>query len=222
MRRVMDYASEKDENAYFARTGELAFLTNTLIAGCSVQSRPFTPHEASEAVVGICNLGLEHWPARRPGSGDDASPRVESVADTFLVDHDLVTTFAVGWAVLYEDVSVFVADHLIATLSEVRCIDPDIEHGLTTLRRALVREREAGTPWRARDALDVLGMLDMPAWASLAGLLGECPVLPHALTAILDRHTGAVSATSFDFIATASQLGAIRFFMRMLPQVLGG
>ena len=85
-----------------------------------------------------------------------------------------------------------------------------------------MRERDAGTPWRGRDALDVLGMLYMTAWASLAGLLGECPVLPHALTAILDRHTGAVSATSFDVISTAAQLGAIRLFMRTLPHVLGG
>ena len=53
----------------FTRSHELAFLTNTLIAGCAVQSRPFTPQEASEAVVGICNLALEHWPARWPGSG---------------------------------------------------------------------------------------------------------------------------------------------------------
>ena len=222
MRRVLEYASEKDVNAYFARTRELAFLTNTLIAGCSVQSRPFTPHEASEAVVSICNLGLEYWPARWPGSGGHTSLRREPVADAFLVDHDLVTTFAVGWAVLYEDVSVFVAEHLIATLAEVRCIDPEIEHGLKALGRTLVRERAAGTPWGARDALDVLGMLDMAASAGLAGLLGECPGMPHALTAILDRQTAAVSATSFDFISTAEQVGAIRVFMRTLPRVLGG
>ena len=96
-----------------------------------------------------------------------------------------MTTFEVGWAVLYEDVSLFVADRLIATLTDIRCTDPEIEHGLADLKRTLVRERHAGTPWRARGALDVLGMLDMPAWASLLGLLDECPVLPHALTAIL-------------------------------------
>ena len=140
-----------------------------------------------------------------------------SVPDTFLVDHDLVATFEVGWAVLYQDVSMFVADQLMATLTGVRCADADIEQGLRTLRRVLMREREAGTPWRAREALDVLGMLDMAAWASVAGLLDECPVLPHALTAILDRHTGAVSATSFEFISTAAQLGTIRVFMRTLP-----
>ena len=56
-----------DETAYFTRSRELAFLANTLLAGCSVQSRPFTPQEASDAAAGICNLGLEYWPARWPG-----------------------------------------------------------------------------------------------------------------------------------------------------------
>ena len=128
VRRLMEYAREHEENAYFTRSHELAFLTNTLIAGCAVQSRPFTPQEASEAVVGICNLALEHWPARWPGSGRPAATaRSGSVPDTFLLDHDFVTTFEVGWAVLYEDVSLFVADHLIATLTDIRCIDPEIE-----------------------------------------------------------------------------------------------
>ncbi len=73
VRRLMDYAREHEENTYFTRSHELAFLTNTLIAGCAVQSRPFTPQEASEAVVGICNLALEHWPARWPRSGTPAA-----------------------------------------------------------------------------------------------------------------------------------------------------
>ena len=55
---------DTDEIAYLTRSRELAFLANTLVAGCSVQSRPFTPQEASDAAAGICNLGLEYWPAR--------------------------------------------------------------------------------------------------------------------------------------------------------------
>ena len=223
VRRLMDYARQHEENTYFTRSHELAFLTNTLIAGCAVQSRPFTPQEASEAVVGICNLALEHWPARWPRSGTPAARELsDSVPDTFLLNHDFVTTFEVGWAVLYEDVSLFVADRLIATLTDIRCTDPEIEHGLADLKRALVRERRAGTPWRARGALDVLGMLDMPAWASLLGLLDECPVLPQALTAILDRRTGTVSATAFTFISTPAQIGAVRAFMHALIEILGG
>ncbi len=64
LRRLMAYVRDTHETAYFTRSRELAFLANTLLAGCSVQSRPFTPQEASDAAAGICNLGLEHWPTR--------------------------------------------------------------------------------------------------------------------------------------------------------------
>ena len=141
--------------------------------------------------------------------------------DAFLVDHDLVMAFEVGWAVLHEDVSMFVAEHLIVTLRDLRCVDVEIQGGLNALRRELVRQRDAGTPWRARDALDVLAMLDMPAWASLLGLLDECPVLPAALTATLEGQTGAVSATAFEFISTTGQIGEVRAFMGKLLDVLG-
>ena len=128
--------------------------------------------------------------------------------------------FEVGWAVLHEDVSMFVAEHLIVTLTDLRCVDAEIQRGLDTLRRELVKQRDAGTPWRARDALDVLAMLDVPAWVSLLGLLDECPVLPAALTAILEGHTGAVSATAFEFISTTGQIGEVRAFMAKLLDVL--
>ena len=63
LRQLMEYARDRNETAYFTRNRELAFLANTLLAGCSVQSRPFTPQEASDAAASICNLGLEYWPA---------------------------------------------------------------------------------------------------------------------------------------------------------------
>jgi hypothetical protein len=50
-------------------------------------------------------------------------------------------------------------------------------------------------------------MLDMTAWTSLLGLLDECPILPAALTAILERRTTSVSPTAFDFISTTAQIG---------------
>ena len=46
---LMEYLRDHDA-AYLGRSRELAFLANTLMVGCSVQSRSFTPHEASEAV----------------------------------------------------------------------------------------------------------------------------------------------------------------------------
>jgi hypothetical protein len=207
MQPLIEHVRDTDDNAYFARTREMAFLANTLMAGCSVQSRPFTAREASDAVVAVCNLGLEHFGATLP--------------DAFLVDHDLVTAFEAGWAVLHEDVSMFAAERLIVTLTDLRCVDAEIQSGLGALRRELVKQREAGTPWRARQALDVIAMLDMPAWASLLGLLDECPVLPAALTATLERHKGSVSPTAFEFISTTGQIGEVRAFMEKLLHILG-
>ena len=225
LRRLMEFVLHHDETAYLTRSRELAFLANTLLAGSSVQSRPFTPQEASDAAACICNLGLECWPARWPGATAQgaSSPRALDTAmppNAFLVDHDLVTAFEVGWSVLYQDVSLFVADQLVSTLADLQCVDADTRLGLLALRRTLEKQREAGTPWLARDAADVLAMLDMTAWISVLGLLDECPILPAALTAILERRTTSVSPTAFEFISTTAQIGDIRLFMRTLPGVL--
>jgi uncharacterized protein DUF6178 len=225
LRRLMEFVMHHDETAYLTRSRELGFLANTLLAGSSVQSRPFTPQEASDAAACTCNLGLECWPAVRPGaiSQGASSPRELDTAmppNAFLLDHDLVTAFEVGWWVLYRDVSLFVADQLMSTLADLHCVDADTRRGLRTLRRKLEKQREAGTPWLARDAADVLAMLDMTAWISVLGLLDECPILPAALTAILERRTTSVSPTAFEFISTTAQIGDIRLFMRTLPGVL--
>ena len=209
LRRLMEFVLHHDETVYLTRSRELAFLANTLLAGSSVQSRPFTPHEASDAAASICNLGLERWPTARP-------------PDAFLVDHDLVAAFEVGWSVLHKDVSLFVADQLISTLADLHGGDADTRRELGALRRTLVKHREAGTPWLARDAADVLAMLDMTAWISVLGLLDECPILPAALTAVLERRTTSVSPTAFEFISTSAQIADIRLFMRTLPGVLSG
>jgi hypothetical protein len=211
LRRLMEFAMHHDETAYLTRGRELAFLANTLLAGCSVQSRPFTPREASDAAACICNLGLERW---QPSPGFGAPP------DGFLVDHDLVMAFEVGWSVLYHDVSLFVTDQLISTLADLRWVDSDTRRELHAFQRTLLNQREAGTPWLARDATEVLAMLDMTAWISVLGLLDECPVLPAALTAVLERRTTRVSPTAFEFISTAAQIGDIRVFMSALPGVL--
>jgi Family of unknown function (DUF6178) len=220
LRRLMAYVRDRDETAFHTRSRELAFLANTLLAGCSVQSRPFTPQEASDAAAGICNLGLEYWPACSPSVTSPGAPPDAFPPDSLLIDHDLVTAFEVGWSVLHQEVSLFAAEQLISTLTEVDCIDRDVRRGLAALRRTLVTQRDAGTPWRARAAAEILSMLDMTAWVSVLGLLDECPILPAALTAILDGRTRAVSPTEFTFISTAAQIDDVRTFMRKLPDVL--
>lgn len=221
----MKFVAHHDETAYHMRGRELAFLANTLLAGSSIQSRPFTPQEASDAAACICNLGFDCWPARWPGAASHgaSSPRELDTAvppDAFLMDHDLVTAFEVGWSVLYQDVSLFVADQLMSALADFHGVDADTRQGLRALRRTLLKQREAGTPWLARGAADVLAMLDMTAWISVLGLLDECPILPAALTAVLERRTTSVSPTAFEFISTTAQIGDIRLFVTMLPGML--
>ena len=210
LRRLMAFLAHHDETAYLARSRELAFLANTLLAGSSVQSRPFTAPEASDAAASVCNLGLECWPEHLAVTHPDA----------FLVNHDLVAAFEVGWSVLYREVTLFVADQLISTLRDLHHVDADIRRDIGVLRRTLVKQRAAGTPWLARDAADVLAILDTTVWISVLGLLDECPILPAALTAILERRTTSVSPTAFEFISTTAQIGDIRLFMRTLSGVL--
>ena len=219
----MEYVRDRDDLEYVVRCQELAFLANALMAGCSIQSRSFTPQEASDAAAGVCNLGLEYWTAHWPDSRGTPPADVEvALPDTFLTDHDLVSVFEVGWAALYEHVSMFVAERLLFALSDLRCSDADIQEELGTLRIELMRQYQAGTPWRARNALDVIATLDMPAWVSVLGLLDECPVMPAALMATLERRTGAISATEFEFISTRSQLANVRKFMARFPDILSG
>ena len=207
LRRLMERIQHHDA-AYFKRQHELGFLANTLLAGCSVQSRPFTEREAAEAAASICNLGLECL------AGTTTLP------DKFLLDHDLVEVFEAGWSVLYRDVSLFVTDQLAATLDLIKSLDDDVDRELLVLRRELTTQRDAGTPWLARNAADVLGMLDPTACISVLGLLDECPIIPAALTAVLERTTTPVSPHAFAFISTKVQIGDVRVFMRTLPGLL--
>lgn len=216
--RALDEAlASSPADTHARRSQELAFLANTLIAGCSIQSRAFTPQEAADAAVGICHLGIEHWPMSStsteaaPGAaGASDAPRMAlTMRENVLLHYDLIAAFEVGWSVLYEEVCLFVADGLIAWAT-----------GQPALRRALLKQREAGTPWRARDVLDEIALIDMPAWISLLGLLDECPTIPAAVTAILEGRTGAVSATEFECISTRRQLDTIRAFMTRLPDIL--
>ena len=205
---------------FAARSRELAFLANTLMAGCSVQSRSFIEREASGAAASICNLGLESWLACWSGRQNGRIGLDDTEPSPFLRDHDLVTAFEMGWAILYEDVSRFVAGQLITTLSDLRFGDTDTQRGLRALRTELTRQHGAGTPWRALHALEAIAVLDVPAWVGLVGLMDECPVLPAAVTATLEGRRGSISATEFEWMSTRRQLATVGAFMTRLPEFL--
>ena len=218
----LQFALDRDHAAYSTRNEELAYLANTLMAGCSIQARPFTAQEASDAAVAVCNLGLENWPPHWLPAKAATVLRASGTAlpDDFLVDHDLVSVFQVGWTVLHDDVSMYAAEQLIAVLTRLRCDDREIQAGLDALRIEMARHWQAGAPWRARDALDVIAILDMPAWAALLALIDECPVIHAGIGASRVHRTRAVSASDFEFISENSQIASVREFMQSLPETL--
>jgi hypothetical protein len=219
----MQFVCDTDLAAYSTRTEELAYLANTIVAGCSIQARPFTVQEASDAAAAVCNLGLENWPPRwlqaeaRRGSAVHAAT---ALPDDFLVGHDLVSVFQVGWTVLHDDVCMYTAERLIGVLTRLRCGDREIQTGLDALRREMTRHWRGGAPWLARDALDVIIILDMPAWATLLGLIDECPVIHAGMGVLQGSRTREISATAFEFISGNSQIASVHEFMRLLPETL--
>jgi hypothetical protein len=220
----MQCARDCDHAAYSMRSQELAYLANTIMAGCSIQARPFTAQEASDAAVAVCNLGLENWPLHwlpaKAGRGSSAVAAGTALPDDFLVGHDLVSVFQVGWTVLHDDVSKYAAERLVEVLARLRCDDHDIQAGLDALRIEMARHWQAGAPWRARDSLDVIMILDMPAWATLLGLIDECPVMHAGIGASRGSPARAVSASAFEFISENSQIASVREFMQSLPETL--
>ena len=206
MHRHMRVVFERNQAAYGERQAELAYLANALIAGCSIQSRSFTAKEAADAAAAVCNLGL----ARSP------------LQDDYLVAHDLIGVFQIGWTALYEEVGMYAARTLIDVAGRLRCADKHIQGWVDALRIAMSRQVQAGTPWRAESSLDVIAMLDQPAWAALSALIAECPVIHDALTASLTRRARAIDAHAFAFIEDNADIAKVRAFMASLPDRLCG
>jgi uncharacterized protein DUF6178 len=210
-----------DPDLYAMRSAEHAFLANAILAGSSLQSRPFTSAEAAEAAAAVCALGRQNWPERWQGThhGRIAEERGLALPDDVFAHQDLVSVFQVGWTILHEQVSMHAAECLLGALPTLHG-DDVTQSSLDALGLTLTKHWRAGTPWRARDALDVIAIFDLPAWAALLGLLSEFPVLPATVSASLDGATREVSATAFEFISGNTQISLVREFLRVLPDRL--
>jgi hypothetical protein len=200
----LQHFGKSEDDGGIARHQELAFLANALMSGCSVQARPFTEREAMDAVAATCNLGLECWPPTwRPSR-----------------EHDLITVFQVGWTVLHREVAMVTADRLLDALSQVQSSDQDVQFGIRALRRELRKQRQAGTPWRARQRLEVLATLDLPAWAALMALFDECPVMLSNVRPARGRRPHRVDPAEFQFIASGEHIIAVHEFLHSLVELL--
>jgi hypothetical protein len=206
IRGQLSFVQEHDGGAYERRTEELAYLANVLVAGCSFQSRRFRAVEAADAVLATCNLGLE----QRAGSMREALP------PDLLLARDLVSVFHDGWRILHEDVALFTAGRLVDVLAGLACSDRRVQRQIVELCGRLRTQVAAGTPWRERDNLDVLAILDQPSWAVLLNLVDECPVVPRDAVVAPGRPALRVS-TEFEFISEYRQIKWVAGFLDSLP-----
>lgn len=223
----MQFVAEHDDDALMRRNEELGYLANVLVSACSFNSGRFGAADARDAVVATCNLGLENWPrqwlppmnvgkARRGGDADAPLP------PDFLMRHDLVTVFSVGWTLLYEQVVVYVTRRLIEILTTVSADDSDLHDDLRDACRRLHASLGAGAPWRARDHLDVIAILDTPSWAMLLRLIDECPAMPTELEPSSTQRPALRVSTDVTFISENRQIKLVREFLERLPEKLVG
>ena len=178
---------------------ELAYLANVLLAGSRIQGRAFSPGEASSAAAATCNLGLEHWPSHWSTI-------------------DLVTAFQIGWQLLRREVCLRTAQRLTDVLRNLHVRDRDVDVQLADLRAKLARTIAQGTPWQVRDSLEVLLLLDAPAWAGLLALIDECPVVNTAVRGVGTSHT--INLQEFEFMSSRHDIVAAQRFADRLPTML--
>jgi hypothetical protein len=114
----------------------------------------------------------------------------------------------------------YAADELLRVLPSLHSVDGDVHNALRALRVRLMKHWRAGSPWHARDALDVIAILDTPSWAALLSLIDQLPTMHAALDAVLSGTTRQVDASAFDFISENAQIQQVRDFMQRLPGLL--
>lgn len=207
---LMQVVFECDQPAYIRRSEELTYLANAMMAGCAFQGRSFSEQEAGDAAVSVCNLGLENWPRQWSAA--------KSLPGDFLISQDLLAVFQVGWTILYKDVVMHAAGRLVQVLADLKCDAPGVQSGLDEFRIDLLKAFRAGMPWRVRETMDAIAVLDIPAWAVLLGLIDEYPVLHAVLTA--PAKIRSVRPDAFEFISENGQIKLVREFLEALPEIL--
>jgi hypothetical protein len=207
LRTQLDAVREHDAAAFALRLRELAYLANVLVAACTVQGRPLTPTEATTAASSLCNLAIG---------------RVALRGDRVLVDHDLLELFGMGWAVVRDRACFRASRRLIDVLGQIRYHEPETQQALVALRQNLRRHLRDRMPWRAAAGLDVIAILDTPAWAALVGLIADCPIVHAAIPAICERRRTAIDPAAFEFFADDAQFAMVERFLERLPTILTG
>ncbi len=194
-----------DVEGHARSVAELGFLSNVLLEGGVLPSAHALEPDAVEAAVATCDLGLHRWPPQWPTSSADAS---------------LVEAFAVGWTVLHEEVCLRAAQQLAVSLRRLPAAVRSAHDDVLVLRRSLERSIKAGAPWEARGHLDVLAILDTPAWATLLLLINEYPVVPNGCLRP-EAHARRLT-TDTEFISSDAQIAWVGQFLAGLGEAFAG
>lgn len=159
LREALDWLQGEAPESFSRCMGELGYLANVLVSGCSHAGQPLRALEAAQVAIAACNLGLEE----HPGAGE------------LLAREGLVPSFGRGWRVLHEDVVMRNARAFEAVLS-LRI--PAGRAEATRTRAGFARDLAAGRPWSSRRRwVHLAPFLSKAAFAAMRELVDECPAL---------------------------------------------
>jgi hypothetical protein len=210
--RAMQVLRAVEKEAYGRRRGEVTYLANVLMTGCSIRGRRFRPVEAAEAAMATCQLGAEHLTGRSLVDAEDRDP---ANLTQLLVDSDMVRLFNCGWRILHERVGMPAARSLAELVRRVKDTIHDTWRRRELLGKLLSLDKKIkeGRPWLfAPEMDDLLGEIDNDVLAQLSDLLSEYPVLPSVLQRPEDN--GRVS-----MIHTCGQVAIIERYLTELKHV---
>jgi hypothetical protein len=207
---AMRSLAERDPVRYGERSEELAYLTNVLLAGCSIEQRSLRPLEAVRVAIATCNLGLCMAISGPP------SVRQEDVATEALAvlrQRTADELFRCGWQRIHQDV-VDVAAKVALRLFELAAS----KRSESVVRKAC----EEGAPWRGLSVLDdLLRSVDGRDVDTLRGLMDQCPRLavPRENVPSSDGENRRLSAPRY--LSTPAVLDESRRFLDYLVEQPG-
>lgn len=125
--------ADANPRAFAARSDELAFLANMLVAGASVEGRRLRPVEAIGLAMATVSLGLEMAAGKRPGK-EDRAVRI-------LGEHVATALFLQAWRRLEDEVrGPAVAQKKVAAIEDIEPLEA-LADPCPHLRAPLVKER---------------------------------------------------------------------------------
>jgi hypothetical protein len=172
---AMRTLADADPRVFGERSEELAYLTNVLLAGCTLQQRRLRPIEAVRVALATCNLGLCLVLPARPT--DLSKPALAALQQ---IEAD--NLFRTGCHWLHKEVvepAARVAQRLLAKAAS----NAESEECAAYKRAASALDKacQQGAPWQAMSALDnLLSTIDARDVDVLRGLTDQCPTFPVA------------------------------------------